>query len=79
MNVRLFKIAATPDVVNEIEELRRKLGFQTHAELMEWALGVGRAVVEAQEAGATVQVVYKRTWRTLWLKKEVYYLDVSPQ
>ncbi len=79
MNLKVFKIAATPEAALEIEELRKKLGFQTYADLMEWSLGVGRAVMEAQEAGASVQIVYKRSWKTLWLKKEVYYLDVSPE
>jgi hypothetical protein len=81
MSLKLFKIAATPEAATEIEAMRAALGFQTHAQLFEWAVGVSRAIVEAQDAGAVVQVVYKkrRWWLPFWRRKEVYFLDVSPE
>lgn len=82
MNLKTFRIAATVEAAQEIEELRKKLGFNTHAALMEWAIGVGRACVEAQEAGGTVQIVYKKRRRWWWpfsRRTETYIMDTSPE
>lgn len=81
MNLKLFKIAATPEVAEDLETMRIAMGFQTHAQLFEWSVGVARAIMEAQEKHGVVQIVYvkRRWWWPFWPKKETYFLDIDPQ
>lgn len=74
-NLKVFRLVATPRAATDIAAMQTKVGAATTTELFERALGVYKALIEAQETGGVVKIVYRRSWRTLWLWKKAYYLD----